>query len=319
MVYITDTDARLMGSETIKVFVGRKRKEFSIHKKLICQASKFFNDAFTGAFKEGQEGIMYMPEDDPDVFSCFVEWLYRNPLPTVEDNHEAPKKPVQVTKASENKEFGPITHAEHLQQVAEEKKELEERKKAQDVRLNEQYNKLLKLYFFAEKIFVNELKNRTMDNLRLGLAEYDKDLGHREIKQIYANTCPGSPLRQFCTELLLYSLIGWPNKKLDKLVVLQQEIPELAKDILVEVQSLSAFKSEMTSEWSDDGSSPDPRDRGLSDDFSRFSSCQFHTHDRIKGVVEGCHREDHSDMFNIRCVHCCVELGPHGSGCTCHF
>ncbi len=54
--------------------------------------SKFFKDAFNGPFKEGKEGIMYMPEDDSDVFSSFFDWLYRNPLPIVKDEAEVPKE-----------------------------------------------------------------------------------------------------------------------------------------------------------------------------------------------------------------------------------
>ena len=42
--------------------MGKKRKEFVIHKKLLCDKSDFFRKAFTGSFKEG-EGVMYLPDE----------------------------------------------------------------------------------------------------------------------------------------------------------------------------------------------------------------------------------------------------------------
>jgi hypothetical protein len=277
-----------MGSEIVSVLVGKKRKEFNVHKKLICQASKFFNDAFTGPFKEGQENKMYMPEDDPEVFSCFIDWLYRNPLPVIEDDFVAEKKDVEITKASEYKAFGPATREEHLQEVERVNKEAEERKKARDIHLGDQFSRLLKLYFFAEKIFLHELMNRTMDRIRLGLMTYDRYLGNREIRLVYLNTSQGSILRSFCAELLVYQLGRTPDKKLNQFVALMQELPELAKDILVECKSLSAFKSDMCCDWEEPGCDPDPRSRGddVDDDM-----CCFHKHDSSM-TVTSCYAMD---------------------------
>jgi hypothetical protein len=48
----------------VKVFVGGKRKEFAIHKDLLCH-TEFFRAAFQGDLKEAKEGIIYLPEDAP--------------------------------------------------------------------------------------------------------------------------------------------------------------------------------------------------------------------------------------------------------------
>jgi hypothetical protein len=300
-----------MGSEVVSIFVGRKRKEFNVHKKLICDASKFFRDAFTGAFKEGQEGTMYMPEDDPDVFACFVDWLYRNPLPVVEDTVDSPKKAVELMKASEYKEYGPLTKEEHVQEVARAKKEGEDKKKERDARLSDQFGRLLKLYFFAEKIFLDELMNRAMDRLRRGLAKYDRSLGHREVKIIYMNTIEGSKLRSFCTELLVYNLGTTPDKKLTHLVTLMQELPEMTKDFLIQCKSLSEFKNEFSCEWSDPGSNPDPRLRGEDDEGD---GCCFHKHEGSD--KEHCYASE-SDGFTRYCPAC--GYGPHGYDCGCDW
>ncbi|KAH6671058.1 hypothetical protein B0J14DRAFT_484955, partial [Halenospora varia] len=72
---------RTLGTELVTVHVGAKRKTFAVHKNLLCDTSTFFRNAFDGPFKEGADGVMYMPEDDPTIFELFVNWLYRDTLP----------------------------------------------------------------------------------------------------------------------------------------------------------------------------------------------------------------------------------------------
>jgi hypothetical protein len=300
-----------MGSEVVKIHVGRKRKEFIVHKKLICDASKFFKDAFTGPFKEGQEGVMYMPEDDPESFSCFIEWLYRNPLPIIEDGAKVSKVVTMTKKAAEDREFGPITEEEHLAEVSRGKKEAkdaEDEKMAQDARLSWQINRLLRLYYFAEKIFINGLMNRTMDRIRQGLATYGRALNHHEAKQIYLNTNQGSQLRVFCAEVTVYNLEKCSDRKFDQLATLMQEVPDLTKDILLECKSLVEFRNEYMCEM--DGPECecelDPRERG-----SVGGGCYFHQHDASKN--ETC--KDSEEQYRWRCVDCGVTR--HGYGCSC--
>ncbi|KAK0119334.1 hypothetical protein ONS95_008176 [Cadophora gregata] len=68
-----------LGTEivTINVGTGSNRKQFIIHKKLICSKVDFFHKAFVGGFKENQ-GLMDLPEEKPAVFGMFVDWLYRS-------------------------------------------------------------------------------------------------------------------------------------------------------------------------------------------------------------------------------------------------
>jgi len=65
----------------VTLYVGTKRKKFIAHKKLICCVD-FFDKAFNGPFKEGQEGLMYLPEDSSGAISLFLDWLYRGVLPS---------------------------------------------------------------------------------------------------------------------------------------------------------------------------------------------------------------------------------------------
>jgi hypothetical protein len=61
--------------------VGSGEKKLSVHKKLLCEASKFFAKAFNGPFKEGLIGVIELPEEDEVALNAFITWLYRGSLP----------------------------------------------------------------------------------------------------------------------------------------------------------------------------------------------------------------------------------------------
>jgi hypothetical protein len=65
----------------VTIYVGPKRKEFIVHKKLLCGSADYFKGAFTRDFEEARNGEMYMPEDSSGAFSLFVDWLYRSSIP----------------------------------------------------------------------------------------------------------------------------------------------------------------------------------------------------------------------------------------------
>jgi hypothetical protein len=66
----------------VTIYVGPKRKEFHVHKAPLCKSADLFKGAFRPEFKEGREEAMYMPEDEPGVFSLFVDYIYRSKIPT---------------------------------------------------------------------------------------------------------------------------------------------------------------------------------------------------------------------------------------------
>ncbi|KAF7929327.1 uncharacterized protein EAE98_005246 [Botrytis deweyae] len=69
-----------LGTEVVKLIVGPKRKEFTVHKKLICDSCDYFRKAFRGPFKEAREEIIYLIGDSADAVGLFVEWLYRDKI-----------------------------------------------------------------------------------------------------------------------------------------------------------------------------------------------------------------------------------------------
>ena len=69
--------------------VGKDAKDFGLHKGLLCNSSQYFRAAFEGSFKEAEEQVLLLPEDDVEVFQLFQFWLYYRKLldtgETIED------------------------------------------------------------------------------------------------------------------------------------------------------------------------------------------------------------------------------------------
>jgi hypothetical protein len=56
--------------------VGSAPVSFHAHIDLLCSSSTFFSNALTGDFKEGRDKVVPMPDDEPEVFLEFLNWLY---------------------------------------------------------------------------------------------------------------------------------------------------------------------------------------------------------------------------------------------------
>jgi len=71
---------------TITVGAGDNERSFSIHKKLLAEKSTVFHKLLNGDRKGDEVRSVteaHLPEDDPDVFSLFIEWLYCSTLKTI--------------------------------------------------------------------------------------------------------------------------------------------------------------------------------------------------------------------------------------------
>ncbi|MCJ1419905.1 hypothetical protein MMC32_006261 [Xylographa parallela] len=81
----TEELARELGIETVSIFVGPKRKQYTVHKELLCKAVPFFCKAFGEAFNEAEMGEIYLSDenDNPAAVELFIHWLYKDAIPSV--------------------------------------------------------------------------------------------------------------------------------------------------------------------------------------------------------------------------------------------
>lgn len=62
----------------INVVVGAEGllESFHVHEELLCRTSDFFTAALSKDWKESRQKIVRLPEDDPDLFEIFADFLY---------------------------------------------------------------------------------------------------------------------------------------------------------------------------------------------------------------------------------------------------
>lgn len=65
---------------------GDERVSWVLPKSLLAHHSKFFDAALNGTFAESQSGSITMPDDSPDAFRQFVQWLYVGDIKTDDGN-----------------------------------------------------------------------------------------------------------------------------------------------------------------------------------------------------------------------------------------
>jgi hypothetical protein len=64
-------------SKVITVLVGKSKASYTLHKDLLCTHSPFFENCLRSNFLEKQRDQVELPEDSPEVFEHFVNWIYR--------------------------------------------------------------------------------------------------------------------------------------------------------------------------------------------------------------------------------------------------
>ncbi|CAD0023988.1 unnamed protein product [Aureobasidium pullulans] len=77
--------ASVLSSEPAKIVVGPEGREFLVHKGVLCHYSEYFRGALSGSFKEGLEGAVPMPQEDPYLFEIVVSWCYTRKLQDMAD------------------------------------------------------------------------------------------------------------------------------------------------------------------------------------------------------------------------------------------
>ncbi|OJD35418.1 btb poz domain protein [Diplodia corticola] len=152
--------------EVVKVVVGKgeRSEELEFHQGLLCAASSYFEAGFKkGRFKEGNEGVIRLEEDDVDTVKRFKEWLYGRPtLPKTLTSDQGP-----------------------------------DGRGVADIDMS-----IFRLYYFADCRGVLSLKN-VIINLVAGLLRYTQPtVSLPNILDIYENTPPGDGMRRLMALML---------------------------------------------------------------------------------------------------------------------
>jgi hypothetical protein len=69
-------------SHTVVLLVGKEQQEMLVHTNIISAHSTFFRTALKKEWKEGQARVIKLPEDDPDIVTRYLDFVYHNRLVT---------------------------------------------------------------------------------------------------------------------------------------------------------------------------------------------------------------------------------------------
>ena len=85
---------------------SRPETKYLIHQELLTAASPFFAAALDGTFAEGLDQTVRLPEEKPEIFEWFLQWLYtgtlRTPVPKCKYLFEPPNPKTPALHAHTN-------------------------------------------------------------------------------------------------------------------------------------------------------------------------------------------------------------------------
>lgn len=233
--------------------VDEHAKHFFVYRDLITSRSKFFAKALRKygegdngdiTWLEGEEGIIKLPEDNPDVFAYYLQLIYQGQVPA----GKAFKGDVDAMSEDELEDA--ISNL-----------------------VNAEYERLSKLYIFCEKV------RDTTGKVLLIAAFVEAYHKKREdgcpyfpvskcVTKVYEGTMDGDPLRQFCVDCYaLQAHAQWfENEKAEEynLQFLFDVMKEMAnaRDQVTdysEIKSAEAYcKKLLDTEQEEDGGSTTP-------------------------------------------------------------
>jgi hypothetical protein len=200
----------------VQVIVGLDElsKTFSVHRDLITSRSKFFKKALRNygdkdrgdiTWREGEDGVVKLPEDSPDVFSHYVQLIYHG------------RVPVGKTLVGDTKALPKERLADLVSNL-----------------VNEKFFALGRLYVFCERLQdVQSKANLISAFVEASLRQRETNDSYYSradvIKLIYEGTLDGDTLRELCCDwYALRAHNGWFRD-----VTLEEFHPQFLLDAIV--------------------------------------------------------------------------------------
>ncbi|CAD6443703.1 c3967945-c865-41bb-a16d-105ef24135ee [Sclerotinia trifoliorum] len=240
-----------LGNETISVNVGvgDSRRAFTVHKAILQQCTAYFESNKLFDTMAGQQGLIFLNEEDPKVFKLFVDWAYNGTV-------QKPRTKIHVKKTPSYAEI----HRLELELLEE---------------FNGTLKTLVSLYSLGERWGIHNLMNRAIDAIQDGYLEYGTVFGPGLAAKIWEETKPDSALREFCIASTVMHLDRGCTKLRQEVmmncIVLPGYFQGMLKWLSRNFQLLGRRSEEVVEKWTSNES------------FSMFHrsklcTCHFHVH-----------------------------------------
>ncbi|PPJ52933.1 hypothetical protein CBER1_11495 [Cercospora berteroae] len=203
---------------TATVIVGeadnktRPQTQFLVHKELLTSASPFFAAALNSTFAEGMEQTVRLPEEKPESFEWFLQWLYTGILTT---------QPTASHDAALGRSTGYIRdHGGQIVRLGTSNALSQHHPALYDAHLDgdlrnhagsPKYFLLLDLYSLSDRLLTTPLSNHILSTIARLSESTNSVPTPSDTWILYDNIRDSSPLRTLILDLFAY-------KKTDKLL-----------------------------------------------------------------------------------------------------
>ncbi|KAK0667195.1 hypothetical protein QBC41DRAFT_396441 [Cercophora samala] len=253
----------LEGCEVVRVLVGEEQREFTLHRKLLCDSCTFFktnieaiptpsptttsSSSSSSSSSEEEDSVLWLPSEAPDMFEIFVLWLYqRRRFHTFMDDVIRTISPDECRAVRTN---------------------------------------LVRLHLFAAIIDLPGLQDLAMDALQDMYLRFDWDMSPRFLAFLYGDCDPEHAvrLRKWGVAMLAWTLHGAEkafllNNQIDRLFA---AFPQLRADYQLHLEKMQQSRADVRLK------NPQlrlPANKLRSGErFFGFRQCTFHSHRALVG------------------------------------
>jgi heterogeneous nuclear rnp K-like protein 2 len=181
---------------------ARPAVTYLIHKELLTAASPFFAAALNSTFAEGLDQTVRLPEERPEIFEWFLQWLYSGSLTVPGPAYQVPHLPPQ--------------HHHHMLHAPTPWTQLVQADAASDGDLRNhagspKYFLLIDLYGLSDRLLTTPLSNHILSSIARLSEATNSVPTPSDTRILYEQIRASAPLRALILDLFAY-------KKTDKLL-----------------------------------------------------------------------------------------------------
>ncbi|KAK5172962.1 uncharacterized protein LTR77_003084 [Saxophila tyrrhenica] len=224
----------IVGDATDKT---RPETRYTIHKDLLTSASPFFAAALNGKFTESLDQTVRLPEEKPEIFEWFLQWLYTGTLKTPAPHCDA-LPPTLVHPSNMHHAGGPhalTSHAHHTHHhlAALTHHDIRTDGDLRNTHGSPKYFLLFDLYALSDRLLTTPLSNHILTTIARLSESTNSVPTPSDTWILYAPTTvsDSSPLRTLVLDLFAY-------KKTDKLLETHKDDwhPRFLRDLCVKLK-----------------------------------------------------------------------------------
>jgi hypothetical protein len=188
--------------------IARPAVTYLIHKELLTAASPFFAAALNSTFAEGLDQTVRLPEERPEIFEWFLQWLYSGSLTVPGPAYQVPNLPPQ--------------HHHHMLHALTPWTQIVQADAASDGDLRNhagspKYFLLIDLYGLSDRLLTTPLSNHILSSIARLSEATNSVPTPSDTRILYEQIRSSAPLRALILDLFAY-------KKTDKLLETHKDI-----------------------------------------------------------------------------------------------